>query len=82
LKINGETAGPLLDEALSTFRPGDTIRITVRTREGAERDLSLTLAAREDFEYDLKDLDTVTPQQRARRAAWLSADQGSEAARP
>ena len=45
--------------------------------------MSWKLALREQVSFELKDLENITPQQRARRTAWLRGDTGMpEESRP
>jgi hypothetical protein len=40
------------------------------------RELQWKLAQREQLAFELKDVDNITPQQRARRTAWLRGESG------
>jgi predicted metalloprotease with PDZ domain len=73
LEVNGQAAGSDLEEQIANLRPGDNVHLTVRSA-GGQRELSWTLGSREEVEFELKDLDNITPQQRARRAAWLAGE--------
>ncbi len=82
LEINGYAAGSDFEQRLSELRPGDTLRLRVRN-SGGERELHWKLAHREEVTFELKDVDNITPQQRARRAAWLKGEsRASEESRP
>jgi predicted metalloprotease with PDZ domain len=82
LAINGEPLERDLEDQIATLRPGDTVRVTLRRRTG-EKTLAWKLGGREELQYAVRDLPNVTPQQRARRKAWLAGeDQSGEAARP
>ncbi len=48
------------------------------TTEG-ERKLHWKISSREEVEFELKDLDHVTPQQKARRTAWLKGESEGDA---
>jgi len=37
------------------------------------------LGSREEIEFELKDVDNITPRQKARRAAWLKGEAQGEA---
>lgn len=79
LEIQGKTPGP----EIARLNPGDTITMKVRGRSGAERELRWKVGSREEISYEVKELDTVTPAQRARRAAWLKGEaQMAEDSRP
>jgi len=82
LEINGQPARSDLEEQIANLRPGDNLHLTVGNASG-QRDLSWRLGSREEIEFELKDVDNYTPQQRARRAAWLAGeDQKPEEAHP
>jgi predicted metalloprotease with PDZ domain len=70
LEIQGKTPGP----DLARLNPGDTIAVKVRGRRGGERELSWKVGSHEENFYEVKDLDRVTPEQKARRAAWLKGE--------
>jgi predicted metalloprotease with PDZ domain len=74
LEINGKAAGQDSSEEMGRFTAGDTITLRVRSRRGAERELKWKVGSREEISYEIKDLGTVTPEQRARRAAWLKGE--------
>jgi len=68
---------PVSQEArqdLARLNPGDTISVKIRTRRGGERELRWKVGGRQEISYELKDLDQVTAEQRARRAAWLKGE--------
>ena len=73
LKINGREASSDFQQQLANLMPGDTVHLHVKSRRG-ERDLQWTLASREEVEFELRDVDNMTPQQKARRAAWLASE--------
>ena len=74
LEIQGKPGSQDSRQALSRMKPGDTITLRVRGRQRGERELKWRLGSREEVSYELKDLDSVTPAQRARRAAWLKGE--------
>jgi predicted metalloprotease with PDZ domain len=73
LEINGKVAASDFEMKLAELRPGEMIRLKLGHR-GGERELQWRLAAREGLEFELRDVDNVTAQQSARRAAWLSGE--------
>ena len=73
-ELQGQPAGEESRQQLARLRPGDTLVVKVRSRRGAERELKWKIAGREDISYEVKDLDQVSPAQRARRAAWLKGE--------
>jgi predicted metalloprotease with PDZ domain len=74
LEINGKTAGQESSETTARLSPGDAIRLKVRARRGGERDLKWKMGSREEISYDLKDVDSISSEQRARQAAWLKGE--------
>lgn len=80
-QINGQLAGRDFQRALSEVAPGTTLRLRI-SRNGVQHDLQWTLASRKQAVFRLQDMENVTAQQRAHRAAWLSGvDIGSSASR-
>jgi predicted metalloprotease with PDZ domain len=79
LEIEGKTPGM----ELMRLNPGETITVKVRGRRDTERDLKWTVGSRDEKFYEVRDLETVTAEQRARRAAWLKgeAQPGGDASR-
>jgi predicted metalloprotease with PDZ domain len=74
LELQGKPAGQESRQELSRMSPGDTLSVKVRGRRGAERQLKWNVGAREEISYEVKDLDQVTHEQRAHRAAWLRGE--------
>ncbi len=82
LEINGQRANGSAAGRSANVRPGDTIRVRIRNSSG-EHELHWTLGSRQEIELDLSDLDKITPEQKARRAAWLKGEtQGVGATQP
>lgn len=75
LEINGHAADSDFEQRLAGLRPGETIRLRVRRPQG-EIEITWKVVNREQVAFELKDVDHVTTQQRARRAAWLRGDSG------
>lgn len=73
LEINGVVAASDFERRLGELRPGDTLHIRVR-HHSTEREIQWKIGSREEVEFELKDVDNVTAQQRARRAAWLKGE--------
>jgi predicted metalloprotease with PDZ domain len=78
-EIQGKTAGEELQQVLVRLKPGDTITAKVKTRR-EEKQLTWKVGSREETSYEVKDLDPVTPEQRAHRAAWLRGETESSQA--
>lgn len=73
LALNGRAVASDFERRLGELRPGDVIRARIRHR-GVEREIQWKVGSREEVEFDVKDVDNVTTQQRARRAAWLKGE--------
>jgi len=73
LEINGNLATSDFEARLAQLRPGDRIHLKVRSRRG-EREIHWKLAAREEAQFALRDVDHITAQQRTNRAAWLKGE--------
>jgi predicted metalloprotease with PDZ domain len=77
-QLEGKAVGQESREDLSRLHAGDTIVARVR-HHGAEHELKWKMAAREDTSYQVKDLDPLAAEQRARRTAWLKGEAQSVA---
>jgi predicted metalloprotease with PDZ domain len=73
LEINGHSTESDVRRWLAQLQPGDTLRMWVRHRNG-DHDLRWKLGSREQFEFVLADVHNITPQQKARRDAWLGGE--------
>jgi predicted metalloprotease with PDZ domain len=73
IALNGRAVASDFERRLGELRPGDIIRARIRHR-GIEREIQWRVGSREEVEFDVKDVDNVTTQQRARRAAWLKGE--------
>jgi predicted metalloprotease with PDZ domain len=83
LEIQGKAVGQELRQTFARMNPGDTITIKIRGRRSGERELKWKLGSRQEVSYQVKDLDGVTAEQHARRAAWLKGEaQGTKSAPP
>jgi predicted metalloprotease with PDZ domain len=74
VEVNGKPVSEDLTETLSAFNPGDTITAKIRPRRGPERELRWKIGSREEIAFELKDLEKISPEQLARRAAWLKGE--------
>lgn len=74
VELQGKPAGEESSQQLARLQPGDTVVVKVRSRRGAERELKWNVAGRQETVYEVKDLDQITPEQHARRAAWLKGE--------
>jgi predicted metalloprotease with PDZ domain len=73
VEISGHAAGADYASQLAVLQPGDAIRLLVRSPRGV-REVSWKVASKDEIEYQLKNVESITPQQRARRAAWLKGE--------
>jgi predicted metalloprotease with PDZ domain len=80
LRINGEAVEPSIQRQLAGLHAGDTLKLQLRNARG-ERELQWKVGSRAEVEFELKDVENITPQQKARRAAWLRGESQSEAHR-
>jgi predicted metalloprotease with PDZ domain len=78
LEIQGKAVGQESRDELARLAPGDTLAVKVRPRRGAERELKWKIGSRQEISYQLKDLENVTAEQRARRAMWLKGEAEAE----
>jgi predicted metalloprotease with PDZ domain len=74
LEIDGSAAGQELSQQMARLNPGDTITVKIRGRRGGERELKWKAGSREEITYELKDMEKITAEQWARRAAWLKGE--------
>jgi predicted metalloprotease with PDZ domain len=82
VNLNGQEPSEEVENQLSLLRPGDTIKVDIKSENG-RRSLAWRVGTRDQVEFALKDVNNITPQQRARRAAWLAGeDYTSGDARP
>jgi len=80
LELQGKPAGQESRQQLAHLTPGDTLTLKVRGRRGAERELKWKVGSRVEISYEVKDLELVTPEQHARRVAWLKGEAQQTAA--
>ena len=80
LEVQGKPAGQESRQELARLSPGDTLTLKVHGRRGGDRELKWKVGSRQEISYELKDLDSVTAEQHARRAAWLRGEAQAEGA--
>lgn len=78
LQLNGRAVGGDFNYQLDQLRAGDTIRLRVRNHRG-EHEVHWKLAGHEQVEFRFVDVDNISSQQKARRAAWLHGESEGEA---
>jgi predicted metalloprotease with PDZ domain len=74
VELQGKPAGQESRQELARLSPSDTLTVRVRSRRGAERELKWKIGSRQEISYEVKDLDQVSAEQRARRTAWLKGE--------
>jgi len=74
MEINGKLTTQESSQEMSRLSLGDTITVKVRSQRGVGRDLKWKVGSREEISYELKDMEKITAEQRARRAAWLKGE--------
>ncbi|MGE5053025.1 MAG: M61 family metallopeptidase [Acidobacteriota bacterium] len=74
LEFQGKAVAEDFYQQLSRVAPGQTVRLKVRSGRAGERELKWKMGSRQQGSYQLKDLDQITPEQQARRAAWLKGE--------
>ena len=74
LEINGKMAGQESSQEMARLDPGDTITVKVRSRRGVDRELTWKVGSREEISYNFENVENVTAEQQARRAAWLKGE--------
>ena len=74
IELQGKPAAQESRQELSSMNPGDMLAVKVRSRRGAERELKWKIGSRQEILYEVKNLESVTAEQRARRAAWLKGE--------
>jgi predicted metalloprotease with PDZ domain len=82
LELQGRPPGQDSRQELARLNPGDTLKLKIRSRRGDERELKWKVGARQETFFEVKDLDRVSADQRARRAAWLKGEAQSDQTAP
>ncbi len=83
VEIDHRVTGSDYEQRLADLHPGETVYVRVRNDQN-ERELHWKVGSREELNYQLKDVENITPQQKARRVAWLKGESQSHSgdARP
>jgi predicted metalloprotease with PDZ domain len=71
--FNARPVASDFERRIGELRPGDAIRLHI-LRHGTEHEIEWKVGTREEVEFEVKEVDNVTTQQRARRAAWLRGE--------
>ena len=69
-QVNGRALTGGFEQRLAGLKPGDDVRLTL----SGGREVTLKLGSRNEDTYSIVDVDNVTAEQRARRAAWVRGD--------
>jgi len=72
-QVQGKIPGQELRAELLGLNRGDSVTLKIRGSRG-ERELRWKAGGRQEISYEVKDLDHVSPEQRARRDAWLEGE--------
>lgn len=78
VELQGQPAGQESRQELARLNPGDWVSIKVQSRRGGERQLKWKVGGRNETKYEVKNLDQVSAEQHARRAAWLKGEAQSD----
>jgi predicted metalloprotease with PDZ domain len=70
LQMNGQLPGPEFEAGIAALGPGATLQLLIN-RSGLRHSLQWKLESRTESIYRLEDVPSITPQQKAERAAWL-----------
>ena len=73
LEMNGHVVASDFLKKLEQLRPGEWIHLKIRHHDSV-REVQWQVGAREEVEFTVKDVENVTTQQKARRAAWLRGE--------
>jgi predicted metalloprotease with PDZ domain len=74
LEINGNATKREFVRDAAGLHTGDTARVKIRNRGGAEVELKWKVGTREESVYELKDAEDLNADQRTRRVAWLKGE--------
>lgn len=80
IELQGQPAGKESRQELARLNPGDSISVKVQSRHGGERQLRWKVVGRQEVRYEVKNLDQVSVEQRARRSAWLRGEAQNDSA--
>ena len=74
VELNGKEIASGVETSIASMHPGDTVKLKINNNKGVAREIKIKLGSREEDEVSIVETDKVTPQQRARRAAWLAGE--------
>ena len=73
LLVNGRPLAGSIEDRVATMRVGESVRLRVSRSDG-QHDVKFKLVGTEREEFTIGSVPTLNSDQRARRAAWLTAD--------
>ena len=73
IEIEGHATSRDFESQLARLHPGDMLRLQIKNALG-KREMQWTVGARDFVHFELNDMDNISPQQKARRAAWLRGE--------
>ena len=73
LEINGHEPSVDFERKLQQMHAGDVLQVHVQGENG-DRKLQWKVGAREEVEFELRDVENMSAQQKSRRAAWLRGE--------
>ena len=73
LEINGHEPTVDFERKLGQLHAGETLQVHVRGDSG-DRKLQWKVGAREEVEFELRDVENISAQQKSHRAAWLRGE--------
>jgi len=73
LEIDGHEPSVDFERKLEQLHAGDALQVHVQGENG-DRKLQWRVGAREDIEYELRNVENVSARQKAHRAAWLRGE--------
>ncbi len=76
LSINGTPAARDFEQQIDALGPGVMLQLRIR-RDGVPQDIQWKLDARKVTIYRFEELPSITPEQKAKRKAWLFGDAGT-----
>ena len=73
VEIDGHEPSVDFERRLQQLHPGNTLQVHVRGENG-DRKLQWKVGAREDVEYELREVENLSARQKSQRAAWLRGE--------
>ncbi len=73
LLMDGKPAAGQVETHWAKMRAGETLRLRVTGRKGS-REIKVKVVGLDEEAFSLADVGPITPEQRARRAAWLQSE--------